>query len=82
MRIPNRESVALFLGVQRAKTIHVVCVFDNLDGLALNVAAAQPDEGPDPCGHATGIEYFSGRQSVEITHQDMKPMLVSLDALE
>ncbi len=82
VRIPNRKSVTLVVRVQRSVNVDVSRVFDVLDGIALNVATAQPDQPPNPCRHATHIEQFAGRQGVEVSDEYMKTVLISLNTFK
>src|SRR6266850_2040646 len=82
MRIPDRESVSLLLRVKRTIAVRVTRVAHELNSIALNIAAAQPDEPSNPRRHATHVKDFTGRQRIEISNQNMKAVLMSFNALQ
>src|SRR6266498_2727039 len=82
MRIPNRKSVALVRRMKQAVSVNVIRVFHQLNGFALNVSAAQPNERANPGGHTTNIKNLARRKRVEVSNQNMKAMLVSFDTLQ
>ena len=81
VRVPSGEGVACF-GMEAAVAVNVIGGQHDLDGFALDVAPAEPDEGANPARHAAHIEQFAGCEGVEIADEQVKAVLVLLDAFE
>ena len=80
--IPNWESVSLVIRVQMPISVNVAGVTHDLNGFALNVPAAQPNEPAYPCRHSAHVKNLPHRKRVEITNKHVKSFLVSFNALE
>jgi len=68
--------------MQGAVTIAVTGVEHHLNRFALQLTTADPDQRANPCGHTTEFQNLSGRESIEVANQNVKAVLMSLDAVE
>src|ERR1043165_2128580 len=81
VRIPRRKGVSL-IPVQLAITAAVSSIEHSLNSFALQLATADPDQGANPCRHAIKFQNLSRRERVEVSCQDVKAVLMSLDSFE
>ncbi len=82
MRIPGGKRVSLVVRMQSAKTITITSVEHQLNSLALQLTAADPDQCSNPRRQAFEFENFSGRKGVEVAEQNMKTILMTFDTVE
>jgi hypothetical protein len=80
VRAPRRERVAGDVRMQHAEAVQVPAVEDRLDRPPSDLAAAQPHERAQPARQLPNVEDLSGRQRIEIPHQQVGPVLVAGDA--
>src|SRR6185369_622946 len=60
----------------------VTRVEHHLNRLALQLAATDPDQRPNPCWQTIELQHFSRRERVEVSDKDMKTVLMTLDSIE
>src|SRR5690242_18206448 len=82
VRIPRRKRVALVFRMQHAKAVVVTSVEHELDRFALQLAATDPDQCFDPRGHSIKLENLTRRESVEVTDENVKAVLMPLDSFQ
>jgi hypothetical protein len=68
--------------MQSAKTITITRVEHQLNSLALQLTAADPDQCSNPRRQAFEFENFSGSKGVEVAEQDVKAVLVTFNTVE
>jgi len=66
VRIPGWKRVTLVFRVQHAIAVVVTRVEHQLNRLALQLTAADPDQGSNPCRQAFEFENFTGSERVKV----------------
>src|SRR5947207_11377000 len=82
VRIPSRKGVSLLIRMVRAVTVAISSIEHSLNSFALQLAAADPDQCANPRRHAIKLQNLSRRERIEVSRQNVKAVLMSLDSLE
>src|SRR6185436_12735762 len=82
MRIPRWKRISLVVRMQHAKRVVITSIKHQLDRLALQFAAANPDQRANPRRHLVHFQNFSRRKRIEVADQSMKAVLMSLDSIQ